>query len=73
MEAIEAFEALLNEYTGSLIFISHDRRFIEKVADRIMIIENQEISLFEGNFKQFKSEQTKKKVIQKTIKNFCLK
>jgi pleuromutilin/lincosamide/streptogramin A transport system ATP-binding/permease protein len=30
MEAIEAFESLLKEYNGSIIFVSHDRKFIEK-------------------------------------------
>ena len=43
MEAIEAFESLLKEYNGSIIFVSHDRKFIEKVATRIMTIDNKEI------------------------------
>ncbi|UXR78441.1 MULTISPECIES: Vga family ABC-F type ribosomal protection protein [unclassified Staphylococcus] len=60
MEAVDAFESLLQEYEGTLIFASHDRRFIEKVANRILIIENQEIHVFEGAFSQFQSEQTKR-------------
>ncbi|WP_145456629.1 ATP-binding cassette domain-containing protein, partial [Staphylococcus saprophyticus] len=46
MEAIEAFECLLKEYNGSIIFVSHDRKFIEKVATRIMTIDNKEIKIF---------------------------
>ena len=60
LEAIEAFETLLNDYEGTVIFVSHDRRFIEKIATRIMIIDNKEIKIFEGTYDQFKSEQTEK-------------
>lgn len=59
MEAVDAFESLLQDYEGTLIFASHDRRFIEKVANRILMIENQEVNVFEGDFNQFKSEQMK--------------
>lgn len=60
MEAVDAVESLLQDYEGTLIFASHDRRFIEKVANRILSIENQEIHVFEGAFSQFQSEQTKR-------------
>ncbi|MFO3702644.1 Vga family ABC-F type ribosomal protection protein [Staphylococcus felis] len=59
MEAIEAFESLLEEYEGSVIFVSHDRKFIEKIATRIMIIDNKEIKIFEGTYSQFKDRKAK--------------
>ncbi|HIA6910963.1 TPA: Vga family ABC-F type ribosomal protection protein [Staphylococcus aureus] len=59
MEAIEAFESLLEEYEGSVIFVSHDRRFIEKIATRIMMIDNKEIKIFEGTYDQFKAKQAR--------------
>ncbi|RKL66081.1 ABC transporter [Salipaludibacillus neizhouensis] len=52
-EAVEALESLLKEYEGSVIFVSHDRRFIESVATRILAIKNKEIELFEGTFDQY--------------------
>lgn len=39
IEAVEALESLLQEYEGTVIFVSHDRRFIEKIANRIFKIE----------------------------------
>ena len=57
MEAIEAFESLLKEYNGSIIFVSHDRKFIEKVATRIMTIDNKEIKIFDGTYEQFKQAE----------------
>ncbi|KHF40146.1 Vga family ABC-F type ribosomal protection protein [Halalkalibacter okhensis] len=54
MEAVEALESLLKEYGGSVIFVSHDRRFIEQVATRILEIRNEELHLFEGTYQQYK-------------------
>ncbi|MEN1935194.1 Vga family ABC-F type ribosomal protection protein [Paenibacillus sp. 102] len=60
MAAVEALESLLKEYEGSVIFVSHDRRFIENIATRILAICNQKIALFEGNYQQYKLGQVEK-------------
>lgn len=57
MTAVEALESLLKEYEGSVIFVSHDRRFIENIATRILTIHNQELGLFEGTYQQYKRTQ----------------
>lgn len=59
-ESVEALESLLKEYEGSVIFVSHDRRFIENIASRILVIRNQKIELFEGTFQQYKHVQPQK-------------
>ncbi|QGH32987.1 ABC-F type ribosomal protection protein [Gracilibacillus salitolerans] len=59
LEAMEALEKLLMEYEGTVIFVSHDRRFVEKIATKIISIEEQHINYFEGSYQQFKNrEQT---------------
>ncbi|WP_137744422.1 Vga family ABC-F type ribosomal protection protein [Robertmurraya siralis] len=55
IEAVEALESLLMEYRGTIIFVSHDRRFIEKIATRILTIENEEIRVFEGTYQEYKT------------------
>lgn len=60
IEAASALESLLKEYEGSVIFVSHDRRFIENIATRILIIRNQKIKLFEGTYQQYKQDQPQK-------------
>ncbi|WP_019585297.1 ribosomal protection-like ABC-F family protein [Deinococcus apachensis] len=40
MEMVEALEDALSAYTGTLIMVSHDRAFIEGLADRIWLIED---------------------------------
>ena len=54
VEALEALETLLKEYEGSIIFVSHDRQFIENVATRVLEIRNKKINLFEGTYQQYK-------------------
>lgn len=61
LHAVESLELLLKEYEGSVIFVSHDRKFIEKIATRIIEIRNQKINVFEGTYDQFKKYQPKKK------------
>ncbi|WP_100486335.1 Vga family ABC-F type ribosomal protection protein [Sporolactobacillus pectinivorans] len=60
MEAVGALESLLKEYEGSVIFVSHDRRFIENIATRILEIRSQTIRVFEGTYRQWKYDKPKK-------------
>lgn len=54
--SIEAVEEALLNYSGTLLFVSHDRRLIEKVADTIMVIENNKINTFQGNFREYNNK-----------------
>lgn len=53
--SVEALESLLQEYEGTVIFVSHDRQFIESIATRILAIDNQEIQVFDGTYEQYKN------------------
>lgn len=55
IEAVEALESLLEEYKGTIIFVSHDRRFIRKIANRILAIKDREIQVFEGTYDEYSS------------------
>ncbi len=41
IEATDALAKALRQYTGTLLFVSHDRHFINKVADRILFISHE--------------------------------
>ncbi len=56
-EAVEALESLLQEYEGTVLFVSHDRRLINNVATRIVEIRNQEMHDFEGTLYQYQNAQ----------------
>lgn len=55
IEAVEALEELLMQYKGTILFVSHDRRLIEKVANRLLIIENKKIEVFRGNYQEYEA------------------
>jgi pleuromutilin/lincosamide/streptogramin A transport system ATP-binding/permease protein len=61
IEATSALESLLQEYEGTVIFVSHDRRLIENVATRILVIRDQEIKLFDGTYKQYEQYEHQSK------------
>lgn len=48
--ARESLESALKAFDGTLLFVSHDRYLISAIADEIAIIENQKLSLFEGDY-----------------------
>lgn len=45
LPSIEALEALMKNYTGTILFISHDQRLLENVADRIYAIKDKGLCL----------------------------
>lgn len=59
IEFKEVFEDVLNEYEGTLLFISHDRYFINSVAERILEIDNQSIYEYEVNYEYYKEKNQK--------------
>ncbi|MGD9908993.1 MAG: ribosomal protection-like ABC-F family protein [Candidatus Izemoplasmatales bacterium] len=46
-------EDIFSEYIGPIIFISHDRYFINKVATKIIRLEPGEFTLFDGNYDEY--------------------
>ena len=49
----ELLEEALNEYSGTVLFVSHDRFFINKLANRILNIEDYKIKSYYGNYDDF--------------------
>ncbi|MCD8119843.1 MAG: ABC-F type ribosomal protection protein [Lachnospiraceae bacterium] len=46
----EILEQALNEYTGTLLYVSHDRYFINRTATRILELENGRLTSWQGNY-----------------------
>ena len=49
----ETLENALKDYKGTVLFISHDRYFINKIADKILYINNKKIKEYIGNYSYF--------------------
>ena len=56
----EILEESLNNYNGTVIMVSHDRYFINKVSTRIIYIENKKLISYIGNYDDYKREYNKK-------------
>ena len=50
LDAKEGIEKALREYDGTVIFVSHDRYLINKIADKILEIRSDGTEMFGGNF-----------------------
>jgi len=57
MEAIEALNQALEEYDGTLIFVSHDREFVSSLATRIVEIKDQGVIDFQGTYDEYLDSQ----------------
>lgn len=49
----EAFENALKNFSGTLLFVSHDRYFINKFADKIFEFNNGNINIYYGNYDDY--------------------
>lgn len=57
MESIEALNLALENYDGTLIFVSHDREFVSSLADRIIEIKGKTILDFHGSYDEYLASQ----------------
>ncbi|MBN2605673.1 MAG: ABC-F family ATP-binding cassette domain-containing protein, partial [Bacilli bacterium] len=54
IDSREILEEMLQQFKGTILFISHDRYFIKKIASRIGEIEQKQITYYEGNYDYFR-------------------
>src|SRR5690606_10937602 len=57
LDAILWLEQWLKSYPGTLLLISHDRDFLDAVADEIIHIEHQKANLYRGNYSAFEVQR----------------
>ena len=51
--AREAIEDALLDYEGSILVVSHDRYFLDKVVERVVELEDRDLISFDGNFSEY--------------------
>ncbi len=61
VEMIETLEAALDAFDGTLIVVSHDRRFIERIATRVWELRNGDLIDFEGDWNFFLRKQRERR------------
>jgi ATP-binding cassette subfamily F protein 3 len=56
----EVLEGALSDYTGTVITISHDRYFLDRIADRTVEIADGDITLYEGGYSAYLEQKARK-------------
>lgn len=59
LEAVSALAWALDEFKGTVLFISHDQDLMEKAAKKLIAFEDDEIHFFTGTFKEYFSKKNK--------------
>ena len=49
----EALEAALDEYDGTILTVSHDRYFLDKIATQILAFDDNRVDVFNGNYTEY--------------------
>ncbi len=68
LPARESLEDALSEYDGTLLFVSHDRRFIERIATSVLYIEGGNLTYFKGGYDDFLAAQRASKPVPMSTK-----
>lgn len=53
MKAVEWLEDYLEEYSGTVLVVSHDRRFLDRVVKRIYELRQHQLRSFDGNYSDY--------------------
>ena len=65
----EWMEDAISQYPEALLFVSHDRYFIEKFATRIWYLESGKITDYRGTYKEFREFRARQAVFNQTAKS----
>ena len=58
----EYLESILADYQGTILFVSHDRYFISKVATSLLVLSKSDYQLFRGSYKEYLDSLRKKDI-----------
>jgi ATP-binding cassette subfamily F protein 3 len=59
IESKTAIETALNSFDGTVIVVSHDRKFLDTVTDTILFMTDADIKTYSGNYTMFRQQRLK--------------
>ncbi|WP_294890808.1 ABC-F family ATP-binding cassette domain-containing protein [uncultured Lactobacillus sp.] len=63
LEAKEVLEKALQDFDGTLLFVSHDRYFINQLANKIVEIKDSTAQVYEGDYSYYLDEKNKQNIV----------
>ncbi|AVO41615.1 ATP-binding cassette domain-containing protein [Simplicispira suum] len=67
LDSIEWLEDLLRDFKGSLVTITHDRSFLDRVATRIVELDRGQLLSYPGNFSRYVEQKQEQLAQERTI------
>ncbi len=64
METKDVLEEALINYSGTILLISHDRYFLNRVVDKLLVLENNGIFMYNGNYDYYQKKVNDAKLIE---------
>ena len=64
IHSLEFLEELILNYKGTVLIVSHDRYFLDKVINKIILLENGRENIYNGNYSYFLKEDEKRTLAQ---------
>ena len=62
IESISVIEEMFKAYKGTLIVISHDRSFLDKLCTQIIEVEDSKVKIYKGNYSDYKAQKEHQKL-----------
>src|SRR5699024_12304807 len=59
----EVLEGALLQFKGTILFVSHDRYFINKLADEIIELEKNGLNIYLGNYNYYRKKKAEQEAI----------
>jgi ATP-binding cassette subfamily F protein 3 len=53
MESCDALLSAIDNFEGAVVIVTHNEMFLHAIAERLIIFDNHEVSVFEGRYKEF--------------------
>lgn len=70
LESVIWLEKFLSEYSGAILLISHDRNVMNRLANRVVEVEQQQLVAYSGNYDRFVAAKTEaRQILEATAKN----
>jgi ATP-binding cassette subfamily F protein 3 len=68
IESVEMLEAALERFDGTAVFVSHDRYFLDRMADRILEVGGGEIRSTEGGWSYWRARHAEAPLLQRSVR-----
>ncbi|GGF16422.1 ABC-F type ribosomal protection protein [Halobacillus andaensis] len=59
VEARKALESLIQDYPGTVLYVTHDRRFIKETANQLWVMEDETVKTYDGTYDEWEMERNK--------------